>query len=131
MQRVTICQDSTHLPLEPHVSCNIFEQIFYSSPTTTTSFTAFPASKSTDQAIGVKCLKRVTLLKQTNTMEAMSKVFQPLCDTEPENFGGGPVGCQNITAKLRDYEKHTLQPGLNTSIHCSNIQRSVNSSVRA
>src|SRR4051812_13665820 len=27
MQRVTICQDSTHLPLEPYVSCKIFEQI--------------------------------------------------------------------------------------------------------
>src|SRR4051812_46984220 len=75
--------------------------------------------------------RRVTLLKQTNTMEAMSKVFQPLCDTEPGNFGGGPVGYQNITAKLRVYEKHALQPGLYTSIHCSNIQRSINSSVRA
>src|SRR3954468_4371400 len=29
MQRVTICQDSTHLPLEPYVSCKIFEQIIY------------------------------------------------------------------------------------------------------
>src|SRR4051812_35821360 len=57
MQRVTICQDSTHLPLEPYVSHKIFEQIFYSSSTTTTSFTAFPASKSTDQAIRVKCLE--------------------------------------------------------------------------
>src|SRR3954465_9680550 len=75
--------------------------------------------------------QRVTLLKQTNTMEAMTKVFQPLCDTEPGNFGGGPVGCQNITAKLRVYEKQVLQPGLNTSNYCSNIQRNVNSSVRA
>src|SRR3954467_5271300 len=29
MQRVTICQDSTHLPSEPHVSYKIFEQIIY------------------------------------------------------------------------------------------------------
>src|SRR4051812_25141145 len=41
------------------------------------------------------------------------------------------VGCQNITAKFRVYEKHALQPELNTSIYCSNIQRNVNSSVRA
>src|SRR4051812_32194578 len=45
--------------------------------------------------------RRVTLLKQTNTMEAMSKVFQPLSDTEPGNFGGGPVGCQNVTAQIQ------------------------------
>src|SRR3954463_3264276 len=29
MQRVTICQDSTHLPSEPYVSYKIFEQIIY------------------------------------------------------------------------------------------------------
>src|SRR4051812_34783681 len=29
MQRITICQDSTHLPSEPYVSYKIFEQIIY------------------------------------------------------------------------------------------------------
>src|SRR5438270_8892396 len=29
MQRVTICQNSTHLPSEPYVSYKIFEQIIY------------------------------------------------------------------------------------------------------
>src|SRR4051812_20265636 len=29
MQRVTICQDSMHLPSEPYVSYKIFEQIIY------------------------------------------------------------------------------------------------------
>src|SRR5438046_5629202 len=37
VQRVTICQDSTHLPLEPYVSCKIFEQIIYNLSTTTTT----------------------------------------------------------------------------------------------
>src|SRR5436189_1377682 len=37
VQRVTICQDSTHLPLEPYVSCNIFEQIFNNLSTTNTT----------------------------------------------------------------------------------------------
>src|SRR3954465_7111381 len=31
MQRVTICQDSTHLPSEPYVSYKIFEQIIYNN----------------------------------------------------------------------------------------------------
>src|SRR4051812_10924958 len=35
MKRVTTCQGSMHLPLEPYVSCKIFEQIIYSSSTTT------------------------------------------------------------------------------------------------
>src|SRR3954469_5461908 len=29
MQRITICQDSTHLPSEPYVSYKIFEKILY------------------------------------------------------------------------------------------------------
>src|SRR3954468_12290327 len=58
MQRVTICQDSTHLPSEPYVSYKIFEQIIYNQQQQQLSFTAFPASKFTGQAIGVKCLKK-------------------------------------------------------------------------
>src|SRR4051812_5718372 len=58
VQRVTICQDSTHLPLELYISCEIFEQILYNHQQLQfTSFTVFPASKSTGQAIGDKCLE--------------------------------------------------------------------------
>src|SRR3954470_17967253 len=58
MQRVTICQDSTHLLLEPYVSCKIFEQVIYNQQQLHSVFTAFPASKSTGQAIRVKCFKK-------------------------------------------------------------------------
>src|SRR5436189_4297137 len=56
MQRVIICQDSTHLPSEPYVSYKIFEQIIYNN--NNSLFTALPASKSTGQATGVKYLKK-------------------------------------------------------------------------
>src|SRR4051812_8559232 len=59
VQQVTNCQDSTHLLLEPYLFREIFEQIFYNHQQQLqfVSFTVFPASKSTGQAIRVKCLE--------------------------------------------------------------------------
>ena len=57
MQRVTIYQDSTHLPSEPYVSYKIFEQIIYNQQQQL-AFYGIPSIKSTSQAIEVKYLKK-------------------------------------------------------------------------
>src|SRR3954468_23108454 len=62
-------------------------------------FTAFPASKSTGQAIGVKCLKRSRDSSRLTPWKRCPKYSGLLHAREPRNFGGGPVGCQNITAR--------------------------------
>src|SRR4051812_10309699 len=99
VQRVTICQDSTRLPLEPYVSCKIFEQIIYNQQQLQLAFTAFPASNSTDQAIGVKRLKRSIRSSRLSPWKRCPKYSGLLHFMEPEKFGGGYVGCQNTTAK--------------------------------
>src|SRR4051812_49524229 len=43
MQRVTIYQDSTHLPPEPYVSYKIFEQIFYNQQQQQLFFYSIPS----------------------------------------------------------------------------------------
>src|SRR5438045_6089253 len=58
MQRVTICQDSTHLPSEPYVSFKIFEQIIYNQPQLQLAFYGIPSIQFHRQAIGVKRLKK-------------------------------------------------------------------------
>src|SRR4051812_40942078 len=102
MQRVTIYQDSTHLPLEPYVSYKIFEQIIYKQPTNNNSlFMALPASKSIGQATGVKRLKKSRHSSRLTPWKRCPKCSSLLHAREPGNFGGGPVGCQNITAKIQ------------------------------
>src|SRR3954467_6687488 len=96
MQRVAICQDSTHLPSEPYVSYKIFEQIIYNY---NSLFTAFPASNSTGQAIGVKCHKKSSYSSRQTPWKRCPKYSGLLHARETGNFGGGPVGCQNTTAK--------------------------------
>src|SRR4051812_17573198 len=94
MQRVTIYQDSTQLPSEPYVSYMIFEQIIYNNqqPTTTTtpllrhSQHPSPPEKSRDSS-------------RLITWKRCPKCSGLLHAREPGNFGRGPIGCQNITAK--------------------------------
>src|SRR3954471_12913040 len=62
-------------------------------------FTAFPASKSTGQAIGVKRLKKSRDSSRLTPWKRCPKCSDLLHAREPGNFRGGPVGCQNITAK--------------------------------
>src|SRR4051812_19545205 len=62
-------------------------------------FTAFPASKSTGQATGVKRLKKSRHSSRLTPWKRCPKCSSLLHAREPGNFGGGPVGCQNITAK--------------------------------
>src|SRR3954468_7483479 len=60
-------------------------------------FTAFPASKSTGQATGVKCLKKSRDSSRLTPGKRCPTCSSLLHAREPENFGGGPVGCQNVT----------------------------------
>src|SRR3954470_12709226 len=62
-------------------------------------FTAFPASNFTGQAIGVKHLKKSRDSSRLTPWKRCPKCSGLLHAREPGNFGGGPVGCQNITAK--------------------------------
>src|SRR3954468_22762009 len=62
-------------------------------------FTAFPASKSTGQATGIKHLKKSRHSSRLTPWKRCPKCSSLLHAREPGNFGGGPVGCQNITAK--------------------------------
>src|SRR4051812_30713122 len=55
--------------------------------------------------------RRDSTLKQTNIMEAMSKVFRPPSNTELENFRGGPVGCQNVTAQIQSLREERSSTG--------------------
>src|SRR4051812_46401121 len=99
MQQVTICQDSTHLSSEPYVSNKIFEQIIYNQQQLQLFSMAFPASNSTGQTIGVKRLKKSRYSSRLTSWKRCPKYSGLLHARETENFGGGPVGCQNITAK--------------------------------
>src|SRR3954469_2232357 len=111
MQRVTIYQDLTHLPSEPYVSYKIFEQIIYNQQQQQLSFTAFPASKSTGQAIGVKCLKKSRDSSRLTPWKRCPKCSSLLHAREPGNFGGGPVGCQNIKAKNKSLREERSSTG--------------------
>src|SRR3954468_4184427 len=118
MQRVTICQDSTHLPSEPYVSYKIFEQIIYNNNNNNSLFTALPASNSTGQVVGVKCLKKSRHSSRLTPWKRCPKCSSLLHAREPENFGGGPIGCQNITAKnqsLREERSSTRTQHSNLS----------------
>src|SRR3954469_14568530 len=99
-QRVTICQDSTHLPSEPYFSYKIFEQIIYDN-NNNSLFTALPASNSTGQVVRVKRLKKSRHSSRLTPWKRCPKCSSLLHAREPGNFGGGPVGCQNITAKTQ------------------------------
>src|SRR5206468_6325998 len=95
-------------------------------------FTAFPASKSTGQAIGVKRLKKSRDSSRLTAWKRCPKCSCLLHAREPENFGGGPVGCQNITAKnqsLREERSSTGTQHFNLFVQISS--GNVNSSVRS
>src|SRR3954469_623533 len=111
MQRVAICQDSTHLPLEPYISYKIFEQIIYNQQQQQLSFTTFPASNSTGQAIGVKRLKKSRDSSRLTPWKRCPKYSDLLHARETENFGGGLVGCQNITAKNQSLREERSSTG--------------------
>src|SRR3954464_4209745 len=110
MQRVTICQDSTHLPLEPYVSYMIFEQIIYNK-NNNSLFTALTASNSTGQVVGVKRLKKSRHSSRLTPWKRCPKYSGLLHAWESGNFGGGPVGCQNITAKNQSLREERSSTG--------------------
>src|SRR5436190_9566972 len=110
MQRVTICQDSTHLPSEPYVSYKIFEQIIYNQQQQLT-FYGIPPSKSTGQAIGVKYLKKSRDSSRLTPWKRCPKCSGLLHAREPGNFVGGPVGCQNITARNQSLREERSSTG--------------------
>src|SRR3954464_9609560 len=62
-------------------------------------FTAFLASNSTDQAIGVKHLKKSSYSSRQTPWKRCPKYSGLLHAKETEYFGASPVGCQNTTAK--------------------------------
>src|SRR3954471_19156206 len=74
-------------------------------------FTAFPASNSTGQAIGVKHLKKSRDSSRLTPWKRCPKYFGLLNARETENFGGGPVGCQNITAKNQSLREERSSTG--------------------
>src|SRR4051812_27487895 len=71
-------------------------------------FTAFLASKSIGQAIGVKCLKKSGDSSRLTPWKRCPKCSGLLHAREPGNFGGGPIGCQNITAKKLESTRRTI-----------------------
>src|SRR3954468_13930725 len=76
-------------------------------------FTAFPASKSTGQATGVKRLKKLRHSSRLTPWKRCPKRSSLFHAREPGNFGGGSVGCQKITAKnqsLREERSSTGTP---------------------
>src|SRR5436190_21041786 len=88
----------------------------YLNKSTTTNnnnslFTAFPASKSTGQTIGVKCLKKSRDSSRLTPWKRCPMCSSLLHAREPENFGGGPVGCQNITAKNQSLREERSSTG--------------------
>src|SRR4051812_47602861 len=85
-------------------------------------FTAFPASKSTGQSIGVKCLKKSRDSSRLTPWKRCPKRFGLLHARDPRNFGGGPVGCQNITAKNQSLREERSSTGTQHSSLCSNIK---------
>src|SRR4051812_22751749 len=85
--------------LKPYVSYKIFEQIVYNQQQLQLAFTTFRASNSIGQAIGVKCLKKSSYSSRQTPWKRCPKYSGLLHARETENFGGGPVGCQNTTAK--------------------------------
>src|SRR3954465_6023229 len=97
MQRVTICQDSSIC----HQSHTSPARYLNKSSTTNNNynslFTALPASNSTGQAIGVKRLKKSR--DSSRPWKRCPKYSCLLHARETGIFGGGHVGCQNITAK--------------------------------
>src|SRR4051812_28126660 len=74
-------------------------------------FTAFPASKSTGQDTGVKRLKKSRDSSRLTPWKRCPKCSGLLQDREPGNFGGGPVGCQNITAKNQSLREERSSTG--------------------
>src|SRR5436189_3023076 len=122
MQRVTICQDSTHLPSEPYVSYKVFEQIIYNQQQQQLAFYGIPSIQVTGQAIGVKCLKKLRDTSRLTPWKRCPKCSGLLHAREPGNFGGGPVGCQNITAKNQSIREERSSTGTQHSNYCSNIK---------
>src|SRR5436189_530655 len=132
MQRVTICQDSTHLPSEPYVSYKVFEQIIYNQQQQQLAFYGIPSIQVTGQAIGVKCLKKLRYSSRLTPWKRCPKYSGLLHAREPGNFGGGPVGCQNITAKKPESTRRTIFNQDSTLQLIVQISSgNVNSSVRA
>ena len=74
-------------------------------------FTALPASKSTGQATGVKRLKKSRHSSRLTPWKRCPKCSGLLHAREPGNFGGGPVGCQNITAKNQSLREERSSTG--------------------
>src|SRR5438270_2718023 len=74
-------------------------------------FTAFPASKSTGQATGVKRLKKSRDSSRLTPWKRCPKCSSLLHAREPGNFGGGPVGSQNITAKNQSLREERSSTG--------------------
>src|SRR5436190_8558462 len=74
-------------------------------------FTAFPASKSTGQATGVKRLKKSRHSSRLTPWKRCPKCSSLLHAREPGNFGGGLVGCQNITAQNQSLREERSSTG--------------------
>src|SRR5438270_14018609 len=116
MQRVTIYQERTC-----HQSHTSPTRYLNKSSTTNNNnnnnspFTAFPASKSTGQAIGVKRLKKSRDSSRLTPWKRCPKCSGLLHAREPRNFGAGPVGYQNITAKNQSLREERSSTGAHHS----------------
>src|SRR4051812_986839 len=119
MQRVTICQDSMHLPSKPYVSFKIFEQIIYNQQQLQLAFYVIPSIQFHRSSYRVKCLKKSSYSSRQTPWKRCPKYSSLLHARETGNFGRGPVGCQIQQPITRVYEENDLQPGLNTSTYCS------------
>src|SRR4051812_19533636 len=100
MQRVTIYQDSTQLPSAPYVSYKIFEQIIYNNQQQQQLlFYGIPSLQVHRLSHQVKRLKKSRDSSRLTPWKRCPKYSGLLHARDPENFGGGPIGCQNITAR--------------------------------
>src|SRR4051812_19026561 len=111
MQRVTICQDSTHLLLEPYVSYKIFEQIIYNQLQLQLAFYGIPSIQFHRSNYRVKCLKKSSYSSRQTPWKRCPKYSGLLHARETGKFGGGPVGCQNTTAKNQSLREERSSTG--------------------
>src|SRR3954463_13557935 len=122
MQRVTIYQSSMHLPSEPYVSYKIFEQIIYNQQQQQLAFYGIPSIQVHRSSYRVKCLKKSRDSSRLTPWKRCPKCSGLLHARQPRNFGGGPVGCQNITAKNQSLREERSSTGTQHSSLLSKYQ---------
>src|SRR4051812_17559240 len=73
--------------------------IIYNQQQLQLDFYGIPSIQATGQAIGVKRLKMLSYSSRQTPWKRRPKYSGLLHTTEPENFEGGLVSCQNATTK--------------------------------